>query len=76
MLHVHPFTLTLFREGGGRCKFAQPYLDVTISKIWGAPNYSTFNIIILDIFCEDLSYVTSPLQILKPFPKEDPQVHW
>ena len=76
MLHVHPFTLTLFREGGGRCKFAHPYLDVTIRKNWGAPKFFTFNIIILDMFCENLAYVAPSLQILEPFPEEDPQVHW
>ena len=51
----------------GGCKFAHPYLDVTKRKIWGAagaPNFFTFNIIILDIFCENLAYVAPPLQIL------------
>ena len=57
--------LTLFR--GGVCKFAHPYLDVTKRKIWGvvgAPNFLTFNIIILDICCEKLACVGPPLQIL------------
>ena len=51
----------------GGCKFAHPYLDVTKRKIWGAlgaPNFLTFNIIILDIFCENLACVGPPLQIL------------
>ena len=59
------FKATLFR-GGGVCKFAHPYLDVTKRKTWGvgAPNFLTFNIIILDILCEKLACLGPPLQIL------------
>ena len=51
----------------GGWKFADPYLDVTKRKFWGAadaPNFLSFNIIILNIFCENLAYVGPSLQIL------------
>ena len=54
----------------GGCKFAHPYLDVTKRKIWsaaGAPNFFTFDITILDIFCENLAYVAPPLQFYSFF---------
>ena len=69
-------SLTLFR---GVCKFAHPYLDVTNRKIWGAtgaPNFFTFNMIILDVFCENLVCLTHLLQILQLFFEEDPKNIW
>ena len=63
----------------GGCKFARPYLNVTKRKIWdaaGASNFFTFNIIILDTFCENLAYVAPPPQILWPFSEENPQMLW
>ena len=44
---------------GDVCKFSYPYLDVTKRK-----KFSTFNIIILDIFCENLACIGPALQIL------------
>ena len=67
--NIFPVSLNPIQGG---CKFAHPYLDVTKRKI----NFLTFDIIILDIFCESLACVGPPLQILMPFSEEDPQMLW
>ena len=74
VLEAHDFlstrTLLIYLNpipGEGGCKFAQPYPNVTNRKIWdpaGTSYFFTFNIIILDIFCENLAYVAPQLQIL------------
>ena len=59
--------LGAFNPTPERCRFAHPFLDVTKRRILcaaSAPNFVTFNITILDIFCEDLAYVTTQLQVL------------
>ena len=45
------------------CKFAHPYLNVTKRKNFTF-TFFTFNIIKLDIFCENLAYVAPPIQVL------------
>ena len=49
---------------------------LTLFTIHYAPNFFTFNIIILDVFCENLAYIAPLLQILQPFSEEDPQMLW
>ena len=59
---------------GEVCKFAHPYLDVIKRNIWGAAgalNFFTVNIIILDIFCENVAYAAPQPQILQSFSVED-----
>ena len=54
----------------GGCKFASPLLFPPVQKIWGAagaPNFQTFNNILLDTFWQNLVTVASLLQILWPF---------
>ena len=69
---IHQNNYTMIKEPltlfwAGMYKFAHPYLDVTKREFWGpvgALNLFTYNIIILDIFCENLVCVGPPLQIL------------
>ena len=68
------FCLTLFRGGVQICT---PLPRCDKNKNLGRrrrPKLFTFNIIILDVFCENLAYVAPPIQILQPFSEEDPQM--
>ena len=60
---IHQNNYTMIKEPltlfwAGMYKFAHPYLDVTKREFF------IFDIITLDIFCENLAYVAPPFKIL------------